>query len=284
MKNSTVLIAIGKNASTTELAKKLEAIRPLSAHAVILILGAMPVFPYYASGLPLYGTTDVPVEWQQDVAAQKAALHEKAKDVETLLQQHDVSGEVSTVVCEPSRVADAIARRAGMCDMMLIGDDIRTSDTLFRQIVYGVLFQSPIGVLLNDHGAAALGGPKRVFVAWNSQLSSARAVHLALPLLLQAEEVVVGTIDPVKSEFREGEDPGVDVAAWLTHHGCTVTVQQYPSGGQDVGNCILDRSRDVGADLIAMGSYGHSRTREAIFGGTTRTLIEQTGQAVFLAH
>jgi nucleotide-binding universal stress UspA family protein len=102
--------------------------------------------------------------------------------------------------------------------------------------------------------------------------------------LRQADEVLVATIDPIMSEFRDGEDPGVDVAKWLTHHGCKVDVQQYPSGGHDIGDCILDHSKEYGADLIVMGSYGHSRTRQAVFGGTTRTLIEQTDQAVFLAH
>ena len=284
MKNNTILTIVGKDASTSDLAKKLEVIRAIPARAVVLVLGEMPVFPYYTVGFAPYGTTEVPAGWQEEVSANKIALNTKAGEIEKLLQEHDVSGEVTTVACEPSLVSDAIARRAMLCDIALISEDLRKSDTLFRQIAYGVLFQSPIGVLLNDPVAKALRGPKRVFVAWNTHLHSARAVHQALPLLRHADEVIVGTVDPVMTELRDGEDPGVDVAKWLTHHGCKVVVEQYPSGGQDIGDCILDRSKDVGADLIVMGSYGHSRTREAIFGGTTRTLIEQTDQAVFLAH
>jgi len=70
----------------------------------------------------------------------------------------------------------------------------------------------------------------------------------------------------------------------LTHHGCNVVVQQYPSGGQDIADCLLHRAKEVGADLIVMGAYGHSRMRETIFGGTTRAMIEQGDQAVYLAH
>lgn len=171
-----------------------------------------------------------------------------------------------------------------LCDTALVGGELRASDTLFRQVVYGILFQSPIGALLNDHDAKTLIAPKKVFVAWNTHLHSARAVHQALPFLRQANEVLIATVDPVMSEFQDGEDPGLDVAKWLTHHGCKVDVQQYPSGGHAIGNSILERSKEYGADLIVMGSYGHSRMREAIFGGTTRTLIEQTEQAVFLGH
>jgi nucleotide-binding universal stress UspA family protein len=284
MKNSTILIAISLDTPMSDLAKKFEVIRAIPAHASVLIISEMPIFPYYAVGVAPYGATDIPPEWQREVASHRAALNEKAKEVKVLLQQHGVSGDVTTVGCEPSAVADYIATHAMLSDIVLIDKSLREPKTLFRQAVYGVLFQSPVGILLNDHDAVALDKPKRIFVAWNTHLHSARAVHQALPFLRQAEEVIIGTVDPVMTQFREGEDPGVDVAKWLTHHGCNVVVRQYPSGGQSVGTCILDRAKEAGSDLIVMGSYGHSRTREAFFGGTTRTLIEQTDQPVFLVH
>ena len=284
MKNSTILIVVGKKSSLTDLAKQLEAIRTMPAHATILVVGEVPLFPYYAMGTPEYGAMPIPDEWQQAVSENRDVLNAKGGEIRQLLQQHDVSGDVSIVASEPYMVADVVAHHAMLCDVALVGDDLRTPDTLFRQVVYGVLFQSPIGIMLNDHHAEALRAPKKVFVAWNTHLHSARAIHQALPLLRQASDVIVATIDPVMTEFREGEDPGVDVAKWLTRHGCNVEVRQYPSGGKEIGDSILDRSKEYGADLIVMGSYGHSRTREAFFGGTTRTLIEQTDQAVFLAH
>lgn len=284
MKNSTVLIAISKEASMDVLARKLETIRAVPAQVSVLLVGEVPEFPYYAVGVPPYGGTDIPPEWQEEIARSNAALKAKRDEIEALLTQHDVPGGVAAVATAPASVADAVARRAMLCDIAVVSDDLRAPDTLFRQVVHGVLFQSPVGVLLNDPAAEVLLRPKRVFIAWNTHLHTARAVHKALPLLRQAEDVIVGCIDPVMSEYRQGEDPGVDVAAWLTHHDCTVTVQQYPSGGHDIGRCILDRSAEVGADLIVMGSYSHSRTREALFGGTTRTLMEQTDKTVFLAH
>ncbi|KEO60738.1 universal stress protein [Thioclava indica] len=284
MKNSTILIAIGKDAAMDELAKSFEALRALSAHAFVLVVDDIPNYPYYTIGAPSGETADISTGWLEERVALTAALEAKATEIRDLLQQHGVSGEVSTVFCEPSMTADATARRAMLCDMALIGSNLRESPEVLRKVLYGILFRSPVGVLLNDDAMTTLSGPKRVFVAWKAHLHSARAVHQALPLLRQADEVVVGTIDPVKIESSDGEDPGVDVAKWLTHHGCNVTVQQYPSGGQDIGDCILDRSKEIGADLIVMGSYGHSRLREIIMGGTTQTLIEQTDQAVFLGH
>lgn len=149
---------------------------------------------------------------------------------------------------------------------------------MLTEAVQGVLFQSPIGLFMN---APVLSGAKRVFLAWDSGLAAARAAHMALPNLQGASEVVVGCFD---MSTAGQEDPGVDLAKWLSHHGCTVTVNQYSSGGQPIGACILQRAAEIGADLIVMGAYGRSRLRQTVFGGTTRTMLEQTDIPVFLAH
>lgn len=284
MKNSTILIVVGKDTPTRNLGKKLEAIHAIPARASILVVGAVPVFPYYAVGVPPYGMTDVPLDWQNEMAESKAAMRAKVDEIEVLLAQHGVSGDVATVASDASQVASAISQRAMFCDLVLISEDLRDSNDLFKQAVHGVLFRSPVGVLLNDTQANALGSAKRVFVAWNTQIHSARAVHQALPILRQAKEVIVATIDAHIPEDGNGEDPGVDIAAWLTHHGCHVVVQQYESGKLDIGETILAKAKDAEADLIVMGAYGHSRTRETLFGGTSRTLIAQTEQPVFLVY
>ncbi|KAG1715285.1 hypothetical protein GQR58_000252 [Nymphon striatum] len=149
----------------------------------------------------------IPPEWQEAVAANNAALKAKAEEVETLLQQHDVSGDVTTVACDPYAMSESIAEHAMLSDIALVGGELRDTDTLFRQVVHGVLFQSPIGVLLNDTATTTLNNPNKVFVAWKPQKHASRAVHQALPLLRQAKEVVVGIVDPQMTEFRDGEDP-----------------------------------------------------------------------------
>lgn len=284
MKNSSILIVVGKDASLVKLAEKLESIRAIPARAVILVVEEMPTFPYYAVGVPPYGVTDVPTGWQDELFAKKAALSSKVDAIEALLAQHDVSGEVVSAAGEMPRLAQIVAQKATFVDLVLVNEDLREWSPLFKQVVHGVLFQSPVGVLLNDNSGAGLKEAERVLVAWNMGLHAARAVHQALPILRQAKEVIIASVDPEMTEFLDGEDPGVDVAKWLTHHGCNVVVQQYPSGGKDISDCLLSRANEVGADLIVMGAYGHSRAREALFGGTTRTMMEQTKQPVFLVH
>ena len=284
MKNSTILIALGKDAPLDDLARKLETIRAIPARVDILLVGVVPHFPYYEIGAPPYGTTVTPPEWQDALSETKTALKAKQEEIETLLQQHVIDGGISVISADASQVSDIIAPRAMLCDIALVSEDLRETDFLFAQITHGILFRSPVGMILNAPDAQVLAQSKRVFVAWNPELHAARAVHQALPILRQAEEVTIGMVDPVMRTYRAGEDPGVDLAKWLSGHGCKVTIQQYPSGGRDIGRSILDRSKEIGADLIVMGAYSHSRARQAVFGGTTRTMIEQTEQAVFLAH
>lgn len=283
MKNTTILVILGKDYDTAALARKLETIRAIPAHAAILLIGETPEYPAYTYGVSMYGG-GFPVEWQEAVVASNQAIKDKADEIEQLLQQHDVSGDVTHVNCEPSRVADAVAQRAMLCDMAMVCDDLRTPHNIFRQVVYGVLFDSPVGLLLNVQEPDKTLSAQTVFVAWNTTTHSARAVQQALPMLRAAKQVIIGSFDPVMSEYRDGEEPGADLAAWLTHHGCTVTLHQFPSGGVEIGTAILERAKEAGADLVVMGAYGHSRTRQAIFGGTTKTLTTQTEQPVFLAY
>ena len=77
MKNSSILIVVGKDASLVKLAEKLESIRAIPARAVILVVEEMPTFPYYAVGVPPYGVTDVPTGWQDELFAKKGCVELK---------------------------------------------------------------------------------------------------------------------------------------------------------------------------------------------------------------
>jgi nucleotide-binding universal stress UspA family protein len=82
----------------------------------------------------------------------------------------------------------------------------------------------------------------------------------------------------------DGAEPGADIAAYLARHGLTVTVDQLAGGGRPVADVLKQHATDIGADLIVMGAYSHSRIRERIFGGVTRSFIEGARLPVLMAH
>jgi nucleotide-binding universal stress UspA family protein len=123
---------------------------------------------------------------------------------------------------------------------------------------------------------------KTVLLCWNDRREAARAATAALPLLKAAERTIVLIIDPPQAE--EPQEPGADVGQWLARHGVKVTVQRDTAADTDVGGVILSRAADHDVDLIVMGIYGHSRLRERVLGGVSRTLLGSMTVPLLVAH
>jgi nucleotide-binding universal stress UspA family protein len=130
-------------------------------------------------------------------------------------------------------------------------------------------------------GAAKPPG-KTVMLCWNDSREAKRAASGALPLLKGADKVIVLIIDPRAG--AAGDEPGADVAAWLARHGVKVTIQRDSAADSDVGGVILSRAADHDVDLIVMGIYGHSRMRERVLGGASRTLLASMTAPLLVAH
>jgi nucleotide-binding universal stress UspA family protein len=125
---------------------------------------------------------------------------------------------------------------------------------------------------------------RQVLVAWNASREAARAVVDALPFLMRADQVHVVAFDPQVSARAHGEEPGADIALYLARHGVKVAVSRYDAQDMDTGNLLLSRAFDLSADLIVMGAWGHSRLREFVLGGVTRTLLESMTVPVLMSH
>ena len=123
-----------------------------------------------------------------------------------------------------------------------------------------------------------------VLVAWNATREAARAVNDAMPILQKAEKVTVLSVNPPSEEAGGPAWPAADIALHLARHGVTAEASSTVSLEIDVGNAILSRAADFGSDLIVMGGYGHSRQREFILGGVTRTLLQHMTVPVIMAH
>lgn len=282
MQDQTLLFVMGSTFPKDDLQENLKLAKSQNARVVCLILAQLPTYPLNAYGALPYGGMGVPSEWVSEVEAAKQKLADTTEKAQTILQSEGVSGEVHGIHCALADVRDIVAQRALVCDVATVASNLRVANPdLFKAAIYGVLFESPIGLVLN---APALKMPKRVFIAWNTELPASRALHLALPILRNADEVIVGSVDPQLIESGSGEDCGADLAKWLSHHGCNTTVSQYPSGGLPTSTIIRRHAAEVGADLIVMGAFGRSRLREFIFGGTTQAMLEQSDAALFMAH
>lgn len=281
MQHATTLFIIDTQTTDDTIRRVAARVREADGYLRILLHASVPVLPFNAVGGVSFSSVSVADHWPQEVATAQAAMEARAEDIETVLAEVSVSGEITPMFCVLADIKTHVAECARSADIVVIAENLRDAADVFAECVHASLFNSPIGLLLN---APVYQPDGHVFLAWDDGDAATNAVHKALPMLKAAREITIGCFDPVLSEGGAFADPGADIAAWLTRHGCSVTLAHYPSGGVALSTCILSKAAELGCDLIVMGAYGHSRMRQTLFGGTTRTLIEQTGHAVFLAH
>jgi nucleotide-binding universal stress UspA family protein len=184
--------------------------------------------------------------------------------------------------------ADAVGAallNARYSDLVILGQRERDAedDGLAPEFVDEIVLSCGRPVLLIPYAGRFPDAGKRVLVAWNASAEASRAIADALPLLARAESVNVIVFETGKAGDH-GEEPGADAALYLARHGVKATVSRYGSPDIDVGSQILSRAADMSADLIVMGAYGHSRTRELVLGGATRTILKAMTVPVLFSH
>lgn len=108
-----------------------------------------------------------------------------------------------------------------------------------------------------------------ILVAWKDVREARRAVEDAMPFLTQARDVLVATIAP--DDRIAARESAADVVKFLMKHGVKARSRVEETGSD--GEALAALARAIDADLIVSGGYGHSRLREQIFGGATRSLL-----------
>lgn len=145
-----------------------------------------------------------------------------------------------------------------------------------------VLFGAGRPVLLVPRAGRFPGTSDRILLGWDASREATRALHDALPLLSRASAVTVYTA--AARGRGQHELPSADIAAHLARHGLQVEVEQGADEGLPPGDMLLARAREIGADLLVVGGYGHSRLRETVFGGVTRHLLQRMTLPVLMSH
>ena len=224
------------------------------------------------------GTLDMLRQQSQERAeAVLARFTEAAK-------RNQISFESRTDRVLYTAIAEALATHARYADVVILGQADPEDTVLPRYLPEEVTLASgrPSLVIPYIGPQATLG--QRVTVAWDASREAARAVNDALPILTRAQAVNVVAVNPREKPFGHGEQPGADIAVHLARHGIKVEVQRIESRDVDVANIILSHIADQSSDLLVMGAYGHSRLRELVLGGVTRTILHDMTVPVFMAH
>jgi nucleotide-binding universal stress UspA family protein len=171
-----------------------------------------------------------------------------------------------------------VARRARFFDLAVLGRSERVVERPHTDTIEETLVRSGRPVLLAPAKVPDEIGTK-IALGWNGSAEAVHALAAALPLLEKAASVVVMTVGAA-----EEEDPAA-LLDYLLTHGVTATHRQVlPVKGVGPGEQVLAEARDLDADLLVMGAYGHRAWRELLFGGATRQVIGTSLLPVLLAH
>ncbi len=121
-----------------------------------------------------------------------------------------------------------------------------------------------------------------VVVAWDFSRVAARAVSDALPLLERARKVRVVTVTNEKS--LDTKHSGEELAKNLSRHGIDVVLDKVDADGRSIGKVLETYTLSHQVDVLVMGAYGHSRWREFILGGATKSLLSKPPLPILLSH
>lgn len=124
---------------------------------------------------------------------------------------------------------------------------------------------------------------ERPLLAWDGGMAASRAIEAALPLLQQARLVTLAVFNPDEVHGAHGPQPGADMAHFLARHGVRVEVV-VRDAVDDVGEGLLALARERESDLLVMGCYGHTRFRELLLGGASRSVLRKMTLPVLMTR
>ncbi|MEJ8823615.1 universal stress protein [Variovorax humicola] len=228
----------------------------------------------------LSGATDYIAECAEYLRHRAEAISLEFRE---LLSAHGpLSYEVRLI---DSTTVDAVVRHGRTSDLVVLGqrDDDEVKDITTRDLPQRVVMEVGRPVLLVPYAGHFEGVPKNVAVAWDGSRESAVALRAAVPAMRQASKVTLVSCRAVHDDSSEERLLVPDMLAFLTRHGVHATAESDVTE-IGVGDALLSRLSDLGADLLVMGGYGHSRFRELMLGGVTRQILAQMTVPVLMTH
>lgn len=191
--------------------------------------------------------------------------------------------EARIVDDEAGRAVSAWARYG---DLVVVGqpDPAEESSVMEAGFPEYVVMHCGGPVLFLPRRSAPIRPGGRILVAWNGTREARRAVRDALPWLRQAS-LVQAVIFNAEAELQDLRDKPQAQALqeYLDRHGIAAEILVRQASGR-VGESLLALAGELGAELLVMGCYGHSRLRELVLGGTSRTVLRSCAIPVLTSH
>jgi nucleotide-binding universal stress UspA family protein len=225
-----------------------------------------------------------------DVPAMVAAEAKKSlANAEDLLAAFQEAGEKRGVFqdrilerCLTSEVPDLFVEYARLRDLTIVPvpEGVLFDQWYAESIIFGS--GRPTLIMPYTRKRAAAFALDTVVVAWDFSRPAARAVADALPILEKAKRVCVVTVTNEKT--IDTKRSGVELAKHLARHGVNIVLDTADAAGRTIGDALESYLVSRNADLLVMGAFGHSRIRQFVLGGATRSMLSRPPLPIVLSH
>lgn len=193
-----------------------------------------------------------------------------------------VEGEDLSLSCLEAEIPDLVTRHARLRDLTIVVAP--EAGAMQQWLAESVIFGSghPVVVMPGSGRSFEPGRGLTVGIAWDGTRPAARAIADAMPILEAAESVSVVTVRDEKALTRGSVFD--DLKRHLLTHGISAECSEIGAAGRPIGDVLSAFAREHALDLLVMGAYAHSRFRDFVLGGATRSVVAAPTIPVFLSH
>jgi nucleotide-binding universal stress UspA family protein len=225
---------------------------------------------------------EVPPTWIEEFHKEaQTAAQAAVEKFEAAVERAGIPAQAAWLPATLTGPAELFGRMARRFDLSVVRQAEPGKTTPAPLIIEAALFETGRPALVVPYIRKGGVRLERVMVCWDGSRSAARAAGDALPFLERANTVEVVM---VTEHGKSDETPGADIAQHLARHGLAVEVKQIVAPHAKTADVLLSHAADTSADLLVMGGYGHSRLREFVLGGVTRSILETMTVPTLMSH
>ena len=191
----------------------------------------------------------------------------------------DADHPTAHLAIETGAEDELIALRGRVADLIVVTRAPKDGDPSLRAMLEAAMLESGRPLFLVPPEGLT-GSLDTAAIAWNGSAEATRAVAHALPLLAAADQVVAIMVE-------EGLRPGPtteDLVEYLAWHDIVATIHALESDGHPTGEALLADAQHIGAGILVMGAYSHSRLRRMILGSATEYMLGAADMPVVMMH
>ena len=242
------------------------------------VVPAVTVYPEVGMALMPSVFEGYQIYFKSRLAAVKQIFEER-------MRRDGFTGEWREVESAYPDIASSLVDHALTTDLIIASQvESESQSEIETDLVVRILMESgrPVLVIPRNWQPRPLG--ELIVCGFNGTKEAARSLFDAMPLLREAREVRLVWVDPYRQRLISGDIPGAEAATALSRHGVKAIAEPMMADGRNAGEALLMRAHDLGADLLIMGAYAHSRMQQYVFGGATNYVLENMTVPVLMSH